>query len=149
MSQGKQEFVNVVQDLKYCQSGFGLAATDLAHFVTSAIHSDLLHGDGEANLLKFYFDALTEHLVEYGAFDTAVSAAEGFSFDTFTAQYETAVLDMCRLVIAYNWRRYVPVTEGDEDSMSRSMNLQSYNKNSKNAAWLMGKCDDLLRARGI
>ncbi|EJK58339.1 hypothetical protein THAOC_21549 [Thalassiosira oceanica] len=130
-------------------AGFGLAATDLAHFVTSAIHEDLLREDGEAKLLKFYFDTLTVHLVEYGAFDNAVSAAEGFSFDTFMEQYNIAVLDMCRLVISYNWRRYIPVTEGDEDGISRSMNLQSYNKNSKNAAWLMGKCDDLLRARGI
>ena len=134
---------------KYCRSGFGLAATDLAHFMTSAIHESLLRGEGEANLLKFYFDTLTEHLVEYGAFESAVSAAEGFGYDTFMEQYDIAVLDMCRLVISYNWRRYIPVTEGDEDGMSKSMNLQSYNKNSKNAAWLMGKCDDLLRARGI
>ena len=28
-------------------SGFGLAATDIAHFITSAVHADLLNDGGE------------------------------------------------------------------------------------------------------
>ena len=95
-------------------AGFGLAATDIAHFISAAVYADLLVGDGESKLLQYYYEELKQYLVEYGAYDSADEAIEQYSFDTFTEQYETAVLDMCRLVIAYAWSRFEPVDKDDK-----------------------------------
>ena len=57
------------------------------------------------------------------------------------AQYESAQLDMCRLVFAYQWSRAkfgVP-----------ALNRNSYNKDARSAAWLVARCDALLSKRGV
>merc|ERR1712029_239 len=64
-------------------SGFGLAATDIAHFLTSAVHADRLVDGGEHILLHHYFDELSQYLVEFGAYPCLDDAVEKFSFDTF------------------------------------------------------------------
>ena len=130
-------------------AGFGLAATDIAHFITAAVYADVLIGDGEMRLLTHYYDCLVEHLVKYGAFASAADAKEDYSFDLFTAQYETAVLDMCRLVIAYAWSRFEPVSKDDDVACKRTANKNSYNKSMPNVRWLMGKCDSILSSRGV
>eukprot|EP00957_Ditylum_brightwellii_P155553 11840981-Ditylum_brightwellii.AAC.1 len=43
-------------------SGFGLASTDIAHFLTSAVHADMLVDGGEDFLMRYYFDELQTHL---------------------------------------------------------------------------------------
>ena len=130
-------------------AGFGLAATDVAHFLSAAVHADRLEGDGEEELLRFYHDELREHLVEFGAFGDAGRAEEEFPFATLVDQYETAVLDMCRLVIAYSWSRFELVEEGDEAGYARTMNKNSYNKSMPNVVWLMSRCDRILKSRGV
>ena len=86
-------------------SGFGLASTDIAHFMTAAVHADLLNHGGEAALLKHYYEKLNDYLVEFGAFTTVDDAVKNLSYDAFMMQYDTAFLDICRLVIAYTWAR--------------------------------------------
>lgn len=131
-------------------SGFGLAATDIAHFVTSAVHADLLVDGGEERLLHYYFDELQKYLVEYGVYKTSNEALANFGYDTFLEQYEIGVLDICRLVVAYTWARFVgPIEENDEEGKARTMNLTSYNKSLPNVIWLMSKCDELLKSRGV
>ena len=78
-------------------AGFGLAATDVAHFITAAVDADLLVDGGEDFLLKYYYDELSRYLVEYGAFGTVEEARKSFGYDIFQEQYEIAVLDICRL----------------------------------------------------
>ena len=54
------------------------------------------------------------------------------------------------LVIAYTWDRFeFPVEKEDKEGCAQTMNKTSYNKSLKNAVWLMSKCDELMKARGI
>ena len=113
-------------------SGFGLAATDIAHFITSGVHADRLVDGGEKDLLQYYFNELQTHLVKYGAYSTIEEAMEKYSYDTFMEQYDTGVLDICRLIIAYTWARFeYAVEKEDEDLCAKTMNKTSYNKVSE------------------
>jgi 3'-phosphoadenosine 5'-phosphosulfate (PAPS) 3'-phosphatase/thiamine kinase-like enzyme len=128
-------------------SGFGLAASDIAHHMSAALRADLLEGTGEKELLEYYYQKLTKYLVEYGAYTSPEKVAENYSFTVFMEQYETAILDMCRLVIAYAWSRFEPVT--DEKDYSRTANKNSYNKSLPNVVWLMNRCHEILTKRGV
>lgn len=78
-------------------SGFGLAATDVAHFMSAAVDADLLVDGGERCLMKYYYVELQQYLVEYGAFDSVEDAENEFGYNLFEEQYEIAMLDICRL----------------------------------------------------
>jgi hypothetical protein len=130
-------------------SGFGLAATDIAHFLGAAVHADRLSNGGETALLQFYYDKLQLYLVEYGAFKSTDEVASHFSYSTFIGQYETGVLDLCRLVIAYAWTRFEQVDDNDSIGKARTMNKNSYNKSITNVVWLMSRCDTILKSRGV
>mmetsp|Transcript_26103 Transcript_26103/g.45986 ORF Transcript_26103/g.45986 Transcript_26103/m.45986 type:complete len:509 (+) Transcript_26103:148-1674(+) len=136
--------------IDYQWSGFGLAATDIAHFLTSAVHADRLVDGGESLLQQYYYGELQKYLVEYGAFSSKDEATENFSFETFTEQYEIAVLDICRLMIAYTWSRFEEAVEkSDHEACARTMNKTSYNKSIPNIMWLMSRCDEILKSRGV
>lgn len=131
-------------------SGFGLAASDVAHFLTSAVHAKQLTNGGEENLQRYYFDELQKYLVEFGAFPNAQAASRGYTYETFVRQYETAVLDLVRLVVAYTWSRFdEAVEQGDEEACARTMNKTSYNKCLANVVWLMTRCDEILKSRDV
>jgi len=130
-------------------AGFGLAATDVAHFLTAAVRSNLLENDGDQKLLGFYYNELEKYLIEYGVFSDVEEVHASFGFNTFVDQYETAFLDMCRLVIAYAWCRFEPVDKDDEIGCARTMNKNSYNKSMPNVIWMMSQCDDILKRRGV
>ena len=72
-----------------------------------------------------------------------------FSFEIYTEQYETAVLDMCRLLIAYAWSRFEPVDKDDKVGCARTINKNSYNKSMPNVIWLMSRCNEILKSRGV
>ena len=131
-------------------SGFGLSATDIAHFMTSAVHADLLVDGGEDALLRHYYDELQTYLVEYGAYDTEGDVNRTYSYDTFLDQYEIGVLDICRLMIAYTWNRFSePAEKGDEEACARTFNKTSYNKSVCTFIWLLSRCDEILKTRGF
>jgi thiamine kinase-like enzyme len=134
-------------DFQWC--GFGLAATDIAHHLTTAVDADALKDGGEEKLLRYYFGELQKHLVEFGAYRNAEDALQNFSYNTFLEQYETGVLDICRLVIAYAWSRYGPVDKNDKEACDRTMNKTSYNKSIPNVVWLMSRSDEIMKSRGI
>jgi broad specificity phosphatase PhoE/thiamine kinase-like enzyme len=129
-------------------SGFGLAATDIAHFLLSSVHADhLVHG-GEERYQRYYYDELRQYLVEYGAYDDKV--AVDFSLDLLLEQYDTAVLDLCRLIVAYTWNRFTEaVDKKDAEGKARTMNKTSYNKSVSNAVYLMSRCHGILKKRGV
>jgi len=129
-------------------AGFGLAACDVAHYMTSAVHADRLVDGGEDVLLRYYYDELQKYLVEFGAFPNANAAIQNYSYSTFMEQYDTGFLDICRFVIAYAWSRFEPVEDDDEEGRIRTMNKNSYNKSVPNAVWLMTRCDEILKSRG-
>lgn len=131
-------------------SGFGLASTDVAHFLTAAVHADLFADGGEAEMQRHYHAEVQKYLVEYGACGTAEEAAQHFSYATFLEQYDTAFLDVCRLVIAYTWARFTePVEKDDAAGRARTMNKTSYNKALPNVVWLVTRCDAILKSRGF
>lgn len=131
-------------------SGFGLAATDIAHFITSAVHADMLVDGGEETLMRYYYDELQTHLVEFGVYSSVKDAQEQYSYDTFEDQYEIGVLDLCRLMIAYTWDRFEePVEKNDIAGCARTMNKTSYNKSVPNIVWLLSRCDEIMKSRGV
>jgi len=131
-------------------SGFGLAATDIAHFFTSSVHADLLVNGGESRLLHYYFDELQTHLVEFGAFSNPAEAAQNFSYEKFIDQYELGVLDICRLMISYTWSRFdEPAEKDDKKACVRTFNKTSYNKSIPTIVWLLSRCDEIMKSRGV
>ena len=124
-----------------------MAATDVAHHITAVIHADLLENGGEETLLRHYYDDLQKRLLEFGAYNSIKDFSKDFSFSEFVRQYETGVLDMCRLLIVYSWSRFEPIS--DQSNYGRTMNKNSYNKNISNVIWLMIRCDEILKSRGI
>ena len=130
-------------------SGFGLAGTDIAHFLAAAVHADMLVDGGETSLLRFYYAKLQEYLVEYGAFKSKNDVSEHFGYELFLKQYETGVLDLCRLVIAYAWSRFERIEDDDIVGKQKTANKNSYNKSVKNVIWLMSRCDGILESRCV
>ena len=128
-------------DFQWC--GFGLAATDVAHHIAAALAPECVSGDGEREreLLDYYHTELCAALAASGAAEDAAHAASSvLSRAQLQAQYESAQLDMCRLVFAYQWSR---ATFG-----VTNLNKNSYNKDVRSAVWLVVRCDALLHKRG-
>lgn len=131
-----------------CSSSFCFSSfRDIAHFLTAAVHAERLENGGEEILLRHYFGELQKYLVEFDAFRSIADADDNFGYTTFFEQYQTGVLDMCRLVIAYAWSRFEPVD--NEKGHARTMNKNSYNKSMPNVIWLMSRCDEILKSRGV
>ena len=87
-------------DFQWC--GFGLAATDVAHHIAAALAPECVSGDGERELLDHYHAELCAALAASGAAQDAAHAASAvISRAQLQTQYESALLDMCRLVFAY------------------------------------------------
>ena len=76
--------------------------TDLAYLIASSASPELLtfDGQGEAALLDLYYSLLCESLRAGG-----VPEERWISRSELTVQFETALLDLCRLVVAYTWPR--------------------------------------------
>lgn len=127
-------------DFQWC--GFGLAATEVAHHLAASLSSSVFAEDGvaaEARLLDAYHAALLEGLADFGVAPSVEAAArEVFSRAMLQAQYETALLDMGRLVFGYQWCR--------ADFETPSFNRNSYNKDLGSAVWLLARCHTLLEA---
>ena len=99
--------------------------------------------------MRHYHGELTRRLVEFGAFGDADAAARGFGYNEYLRQYETGVLDTCRLAIAYAWSRFEAVDADDEAWRKRARNKNSYNKSIPNVVRLMSRCDEIMRSRGV
>ena len=120
--------------------GWGLAATDLAHFVCCAVDGgDLLDG-GDAALVGAYKAALREALV--GAGRAAGDAAE--ILESFDDQFDAGVVDIARLVFAYQWPR-IDASPANLRAHAHVAARNSYNKNVDNAVWLVARADAALR----
>jgi thiamine kinase-like enzyme len=93
----KREDIIQVGLIDFQWSGFGLATTDIAHFMSAAIDASLLVDGGEKDLMQYYYDELLKYLVDFGAYESMEKVQESFSYDVFNDQYEIAMLDICRL----------------------------------------------------
>ena len=119
-------------DFQWC--GFGLAATDVAHHIAAALAPECVSADGtrEAQLLDHYHAKLCDSLAAFGAAaDADHAACAVFTRAQLQEQYESALLDMCRLVLAYQWSR--------ASFGVAALNRNSYNKDARSAAWLAAR----------
>jgi 3'-phosphoadenosine 5'-phosphosulfate (PAPS) 3'-phosphatase len=124
-------------------SGFGLAATDVAHHIASAVMPDCLSRDGkkEEILLDHYHSCLSKRLVDFGVAKNESEVERSiFPRAVLQEQYEVALLDVCRMVFAYAWRRWKPETEPTTESLNRN----AYNKSLATVLWLVTRCNSLL-----
>ena len=76
-------------DFQWC--GFGLAATDVAHHITAAVHASSLSHDGEKEneLLDYYHSCLSKYLVQYGVAQSEEEVEEKY--------FPRSVLQVCKL----------------------------------------------------
>ena len=116
---------------------------DVAHHITSAISSAALSLDGreENDLLDHYHSCLSKELVKFGV-GKSVEEIEELIFprEVLQKQYEAALLDVCRIVFAYAWRRWKAEDKPSEESFNRN----SYNKSLDSVLWLVTRCHVLL-----
>ena len=125
-------------------SGFGLAATDIAHHISAAVLPSCVSYDGEKEkeLLDFYYECLKCGLVEFGVAATKEEVeTKTFPRSVLQEQYEIALLDICRMVFAYAWRRW----KAEAQPTPESLNRNAYNKSFESALWLICRCETLLR----
>lgn len=124
-------------------SGFGLAATDVAHHISAAVLPSCLSFDGknEEMLLDFYHNELLQGLVDHGVASSLEEAeTKVFPRAILQEQYEIALLDICRMVFAYAWRRWKAETAPTAESMNRN----AYNKSLDSSLWLVTRCAKLV-----
>ena len=124
-------------------SGWGLGATDLAYLIASSTEPGLLSfdGRGEARLLDYYHAQLSDAARSYGLPEESVVPRAALQ-----EQYETALLDLARLVVAYAWPRLKITPEllrQNQNVLSRC----AYNKSEFVALWLVVRCEAILSQR--
>eukprot|EP00622_Pseudochattonella_farcimen_P005377 FR740978.1.p1 GENE.FR740978.1~~FR740978.1.p1 ORF type:complete len:164 (+),score=21.74 FR740978.1:411-902(+) len=128
-------------------TGFGLAATDVANHICAALRPmDSLSSD--SLLLDHYYAELTNAMAAFGVAGDVGEAQTLFPREVLQEQYETAVLDMCRLVFSYQWTR-VKASPEELAANADSFNPNAYNKNLDAAIWLVAKCEKVMREKGI
>jgi len=128
--------------------GYGLAATDLAHFVTASVAADdLLADDGtllDGAIVDAYRTALLDALVDVGAAASRAEAAERVPAGELRRRFDTAVLDKARFVVSYLW----PRIDASPETLRRGAGIpgrNSYNKDVRVAVWLVARTDAALR----
>ena len=117
--------------------GDGLAATDLAHFLTASVAgSELLSEDG--SLLD---GALVDlYLAEYSA-----ALGRDIDGDAFRRQFDVAVVDKARFVFSYLWPR-IDASPAELQRGADIWNRSAYNKDIKAAVWLVARVSSALDA---
>ena len=119
------------------RTGDGLAATDLAHFLTASVAGSELLGD-DGSLVDT--DLVDLYLAEY-------SAALGREIDcnAFRRQFDVAVVDKARFVLSYLWPR-IDASPSELQRGAKIWNRNSYNKDIKAAVWLIARTSAALDA---
>jgi len=110
--------------------GDGLAATDLAHFLTASVAgSELLGDDGslrDGDLVDMYLEGF------------ATALGRDVDGDAFRRQFEVAVVDKARFVFSYLWPR-IDASPAELQRGADIWNRNSYNKDIKAAVWLVAR----------
>jgi hypothetical protein len=115
-----------------------VVGVDLAYCIAASSSSQLISSDGasEATLLSFYLDCLVEHLVRLDVYDTEADAREAAPFAVLRRQYDTAFLDLARVVIAEHWGT---LTLEQLKHREGKMSFNAYNKSSAHVAWFIAR----------
>ena len=116
--------------------GDGLAATDLAHFLTASVAGSELLRDGtlrDGELVDLYL----------AEFSTALGRA--VDADAFKRQFDVAVVDKARFVFSYLWPR-IDASPAELERGASIWNRNSYNKDIRAATWLVARTNAALDA---
>lgn len=127
-------------------TGFGLAATDVAHHICAAVQPHVVSYDGqkEKALLDYYYACLKDALVKHGAATSEKDVEDAvFPREVLQEQYDIAFLDTCRMVFAYAWSRWKPETTPSASSLNRN----AYNKSLHSVLWFITRCSAILDSR--
>ena len=129
-------------------SGFGLGGVDLAYYIASSASIQALSSgySGEMTLLRHYHDTLlttVSELKSFGSVDVPLP-----SFEELVKQYNTGLLDVCRIAFAYHWGRIKASPQTFTTERSKMLGPCAYNKDSDVARWLVNRCNNLLKERG-
>lgn len=129
-------------DFQWC--GFGLGATDLAYFIAGSAAASAVEssGDKELQLLRQYHSILVSAVDDLKSEEKSVVPVP--SFDQLLEQYETALLDLCRIAFAYHWGRIKASPLTFDENRQRMLGPCAYNKHPDVARWLVSRCDSLL-----
>jgi hypothetical protein len=114
--------------------GDGLAATDLAHFLTASVAGSELLKDGtlrDGDLVDLY-------LAEF-------ATLRDIDGDAFRRQFEVAVVDKARFVFSYLWPR-IDASPAELQRGADIWNRNSYNKDINAAVWLVARTSAALDA---
>jgi hypothetical protein len=120
-----------------------ITTLDVAHHLTSALSSSAVSLDGkdEGEFLDYYHSCLSKELVKFGVGKSVEDIEKSvFPREVLQKQYEVAVLDICRIVFAYAWRRWKAEDKPSEESFNRN----AYNKSLDSVLWLITRCHFLL-----
>ena len=117
--------------------GDGLAATDLAHFLTASVAGSECLGDDGSLLDGVLVDIYHAELVAALGRDVPI--------DAFRRQFETAIVDKARFVFSYLWPR-IDASPAELERGVQIWNRNSYNKDIKAAVWLIARTSAALDA---
>ena len=91
--------------------------------------------------MDYYHSKLSEAMVEFGVANSVEKVeTDIFPRAVLQQQYEIALLDICRMVFAYAWRRWKTETEPTPESLNRN----AYNKSFDSCLWLITRCHSVL-----
>ena len=116
--------------------GDGLAATDLAHFLTASVAGSELLKDGtlrDGELVDLYLS------------EFAAALGRNVDGDAFRRQFDVAVVDKARFVFSYLWPR-IDASPAELQRGAGTWNRNSYNKDIKAATWLVARTSKALDA---
>jgi len=117
--------------------GDGLAATDLAHFLTASVAgSECLGGDGSL---------LDGALVDLYHAELVAALGRDVPIGEFRRQFEIAIVDKARFVFSYLWPR-IDASPAELERGAQIWNRNSYNKDIKAAVWLIARTSAALDA---
>ncbi len=91
--------------------------------------------------MDHYYSCLANELVKFGV-GKSIEEIETTVYprEVLQKQYEVAVLDICRIVFAYAWRRW----KAEDKPTEVSFNRNAYNKSLDSVLWLVTRCHVLL-----
>lgn len=144
-------------------TGFGLGATDIAYYIASSAGSSTVDTAGvkEHLLLQVYHNVLTTELSRLSDSVSGNGSVSGNdsgngsntanipipTLAELESQYESGLLDICRIAFAYHWERIPASPQVFTPERKAMLGPCAYNKDADVARWLVARCDFLLSKR--
>jgi len=128
-------------------TGWGVAAVDIAYLLAASAAPDLIPLRGnETELLQYYYGCLAGSLsVIWGGGGTSPGTTLDDlvpSFAELESQYEAALLDLTRAVVAEQWPG---LTLAKMEARQSRQSFNAYNRSPHHMVWLVTRADSFLK----